>query len=263
MNKNLLPKSLLDKWNPALRVKTEADVIQILDVIGFDYYDGGVTAKSISDQLDAMDGRDVRVVMNTPGGDMFEGIAIYNVLKGYSGKVTIDIIGIAASAGSVIALAGDEIRIARTAFYMIHNAWTYASGDRHYFAEMAEYLEPFDKSMAELYSRKSGIPVDEIAAYMDKETFFSGADTVEKGFADAFLNDDEVEEEESAPAMKAIREMEAALRTYGYSRTQTKAILKEFSDKPGAVETTDELDAVDLSETTELVKNLNSLFIEV
>lgn len=257
MNKNLLPKSLLDRWNPSLKVKTEADVIQILDVIGFDYYDGGITAKSISDQLEAMDGRDVRVVMNTPGGDMFEGIAIYNVLKGYSGKVTVDIIGIAASAGSVIALAGDKIRIARTAFYMIHNAWTWAQGDRNEFARMSEYLEPFDKSMADLYSRKSGIKVEEISTIMDKETFFTGSETVEKGFADEFLNEEVEENETQTSARKAMREMEAALRTYGYSRSETKNLLKEFKGKQNAAdnEDQDEPDAVDLSSLKDSFRN--------
>lgn len=265
MNRHQIPKALLDRWNPSLKVKTdfslntEADVIQILDVIGYDYYDGGITAKTISDQLEQMDGRDVRVVMNTPGGDMFEGIAIHNVLKGYPGNVTIDIIGLAASAGSVIALAGDNIRIARTAFYMIHNAWTYASGDKNFFLEMAEYLAPFDKSMAELYSRKSGISVEEITAYMDKETFFTGSDTVEKGFADELLNEDVEESTESTKNLKAVREMEAALRTYGCSRTEARNLLKEFQCKPSAATPTNEQEAVDFTSLKDSFTNFSTL----
>jgi ATP-dependent protease ClpP protease subunit len=250
MNKNLLPKSLLDKWNPSLKINAAANVIQILDVIGFDYYDGGITAKTISDALEEMNGQDVEVVMNSPGGDMFEGIAIHNVLKSYEGKVTIDIIGIAASAASVIALAGDKIRIAETAFFMIHNAWTHASGDKAYFREMAEYLEPFDKSMGELYAKKSGIAFEEIVALMDKETFFSGSETVEKGFADEILNEEIEESEEKTKALKATRELEAALRTYGKSRSETKAILKEFSGKRNATKQ-DEPQAVNLASLSE------------
>lgn len=241
-----------------MQVRAEGNVIRILDVIGFDYYDGGITAKTILEQLDEMDGKDVRVIINSPGGDMFEGIAIHNALRNYEGRVTVDIIGIAASAASVIALAGNDIRIAETAFFMIHNAWTYASGDRNYFREMSDYLEPFDKSMAEMYAKKSGIDVKEIAAYMDKETFFSGKETVEKGFADSILDED-VEETGSAKALLAIREMEAALRNYGMTRSETRALLKEFTGKPSAAKK-DTLDAVDLTETLELVSNLSNIF---
>jgi ATP-dependent protease ClpP protease subunit len=246
MNKQILPKNLLERWNPSLKVKAEGNVIQILDVIGFDYYDGGITAKTITDTLANMDGEDVRVLINSPGGDMFEGIAIHNVLKSYDGKVTVDILGVAASAASVIALAGDEIRIAESAFYMIHNAWTNTSGDKNHFIEMAEYLSPFDKAMSELYSKKSGIKVEKIVEYMDKETFFSGKEAVEKGFADSILNE-ELEEDKNTKALLAVRELEAALRSYGKTRSETKAILKEFSSKREAAEIKDEQVAVNLS----------------
>lgn len=258
MNKNFLPKSLLDKWNPSLNVKAEGSVIQILDVIGFDYFDGGITAKSVSDSLEELNGADVTVLINSPGGDMFEGIAIHNVLKSYSGNVKVEIIGIAASAASVIALAGDEIEIAESAFFMIHNAWTIASGDRHYFNEMAEYLEPFDESMANLYSKKSGkLSVEEIAKMMDKETFLNGKQTVEQGFADAILNEEIEESREGAKAHKAVRELEAALKTYGCSRKEAKALLQDFSGKPGAVEKTDEQKAVNLSKLSEGFSGFN------
>lgn len=75
-----------------------------------------------------MNGADVTVNINSPGGDMFEGLAIYNLLREYQGKVTVKVLGIAASAASVIAMAGDDIQIGRGAFLMIHNCWVVAMG---------------------------------------------------------------------------------------------------------------------------------------
>lgn len=83
----------------------------------------GVTAKRISAALRAIGEQDIVVNLNSPGGDMFEGLAIYNLLRAHSGKVTVNILGIAASAASIIAMAGDEIKMGRGAFLMIHNCW--------------------------------------------------------------------------------------------------------------------------------------------
>lgn len=89
-----------------------------------------------------MGGENVTVNINSPGGDMFEGLAIYNLLREYSGKVTVKVLGIAASAASIIAMAGDEIQIGRGAFLMIHNCWIVMIGNRHDLAKAAIDIEP-------------------------------------------------------------------------------------------------------------------------
>lgn len=102
----------------------------------------GVTAKRISAALRAIGNNDVVVNINSPGGDMFEGLAIYNLLRSHSGKVTVNILGIAASAASIIAMAGDEVQMGRGAFLMIHNCWAVGVGNRHDFAKLANDLAP-------------------------------------------------------------------------------------------------------------------------
>ncbi|MDV0346861.1 head maturation protease, ClpP-related, partial [Klebsiella variicola] len=121
--------SALERWNGGIRAATDNDnAISIFDVVGRDYWDEGVTAKRISGALRSMNGADVTVNINSPGGDMFEGLAIYNLLREYEGHVTVKVLGIAASAASIIAMAGDDIQIGRGAFLMIHNCWLYAMG---------------------------------------------------------------------------------------------------------------------------------------
>ena len=257
MNKHRLPKLLLDKWNPALKVQSKANTIEILDVIGFDYSDGGITVKSIMTKLEEFDGNDIKIVINSPGGDMFEGIAIMNALKQYQGKVHADVIGLAASAASVVMMGCDTVRIAESGFVMIHNCWTVAAGDRKEFARMSEYLSPFDDSMANLYSQRTGIDKAEIAEMMDKETFLSGANAIEKGFADALL-DEEIIEAKLDTNLKALRELEASLRESGYSRTQAKALLNDLKGKTSTAED-DKPVAVDMSETFALASNLTNL----
>lgn len=121
--------SALDRWDGGIKAAaTDDNSISVFDVIGQDYWGEGVTAKRIAGALRAMNGADVTVNINSPGGDMFEGLAIYNLLREYEGRVTVKVLGIAASAASVIAMAGDDIQIGRGAFLMIHNCWVVAMG---------------------------------------------------------------------------------------------------------------------------------------
>ncbi|MBN8956897.1 MAG: Clp protease ClpP, partial [Rhizobiales bacterium] len=141
------PKAL-DRWRPSVQAKAaDADnTISILDVIGEDFWTGeGVTVNRVTAALRSIGNRDVVVNINSPGGDFFEGLAIYNVLRDHPAKVTVKVLGIAASAASVIAMAGDEVLIARAGFMMIHNTWIIAMGDRNDLREVADWLEPFDQ----------------------------------------------------------------------------------------------------------------------
>ncbi|MGL4417447.1 MAG: head maturation protease, ClpP-related, partial [Plesiomonas shigelloides] len=138
----------MERWNSSLQAAASDDenTISILDVIGADYWGEGMTAKRMAGLLRAMGGADVVVNINSPGGDMFEGLAIYNQLREYSGRVTVKVIGIAASAASIIAMAADELQIGRAAFLMIHNCWVAAVGNRHDLARVAQDMEPFDRA---------------------------------------------------------------------------------------------------------------------
>jgi ATP-dependent protease ClpP protease subunit len=164
----------------------------MLDPIG-DVFADGVTAKRVAAALRSFGGADVTVMINSPGGDVFEGFAIYNLLREYPGRVSAQIIGLAASAASLIAMAGDEIQIARAGFLMVHNVSVVAIGNRHVLRGAAELLEPFDSALADVYAARSGNSKADVAELMDGETWFSGEQAIEQGFADALLPADEVD----------------------------------------------------------------------
>lgn len=230
-----LPSSAMERWNGSIKAaKPDDNSISIFDVIGADYWGEGVTASRIAGALRSLDGADVTVNINSPGGDMFEGLAIYNLLREYQGKVTVKVLGLAASAASVIAMAGDEVQIGRGAFLMIHNCWVYAMGNRHDLAQIAADMEPFDKAMGDIYSARSGLSLEDVSAMMDGETYIGGSDAVEKGFADRLLSADEITDDDDSPSA-ALRKLDALLAKTDTPRSERRKLLKALSgSKPGA-----------------------------
>ncbi|MDH0439401.1 head maturation protease, ClpP-related [Enterobacter cloacae] len=232
--------SALDRWDGGIKAAaTDDNSISVFDVIGQDYWGEGVTAKRIAGALRAMNGADVTVNINSPGGDMFEGLAIYNLLREYEGHVTVKVLGIAASAASVIAMAGDDIQIGRGAFLMIHNCWVYAMGNRHDFAELAQSLEPFDNAMADIYAARSGLDMAAVQKLMDAESYIGGSDAVAKGLADSLLSADAVSDGDESPAA-ALRKLDALLAKTNTPRSERRKLIKALSGgMPGAVTTND------------------------
>jgi len=230
-----LSPAALDRWDGGIKAANSNDnTISIFDVIGTDYWGEGVTANRIAGALRSMNGEDVTVSINSPGGDMFEGLAIYNQLREYSGKVTVKVLGIAASAASIIAMAGDDVQIGRGAFLMIHNCWVYAVGNRHDLARAAQDMEPFDRAMQDIYSARSGLDAATVSGMMDNETYIGGNDAVEKGFADRLLSADEISDGDESPAA-ALRKLDALLAKANTPRSERRKLLKSlFASTPGA-----------------------------
>lgn len=259
------PEAALERWSAGIRASDDnaSNVISILDVIGQDFWTGGgFTAKRMAAALRSIGDKDVIVDINSPGGDMFEGIAIYNQLRAHKGRVTVRVLGMAASAASIIAMAGDDIEIGAASFLMIHNCWVIADGNRNDLAAAAEYLRPFDEAMAGVYAAKSGQDLDEIAAWMDAEKWIGGSEAVELGFATDLLAADKVTEDEGATkqanSLFAKRRAERLLAGK-LSRQDARALINELSGTRDAAEP-DTRDAVDLSGlTAALAKNLSIL----
>lgn len=227
------------RWKPEIRAAVEGDdnVISIYDVIGEDFWTGeGVTSKRIAAALRRIGRQDVTVNINSPGGDFFEGIGIYSLLREHPAKVTVKVMGLAASAASVIAMAGDEIEISPVGFLMVHNAWAVAIGNRHDMREAADTLEPFDDAMAGLYATRAGTDKAAAAEWMDKETWFGGEQAVEAGLADRLLSSDEITETDTqARTLAAIRRVDAALAKQGLPRSERRSLLGEIKrGTPGA-----------------------------
>lgn len=235
-------KSALEKWHPGVRAAVEGDdnVISIYDVIGDDFWTGeGVTSKRIAGALRRIGQQDVTVNLNSPGGDFFEGLGIYELLRQHPAKVTVQVMGLAASAASVIAMAGDEILISEVGFMMVHNAWALAIGNRHDMRQAADTLEPFDDAMAGLYAARAGVEKTEAAEWMNKETWFNGGQAVDVGLATGLLPAAEVEtSNDSTRALAAVRRVDAALARQGLSRQERRSLLGELKGgKPGAAAT--------------------------
>lgn len=233
----------IDRWNAGIMAAAQSseNTISILDVIGEDYWTGnGVTSKRVAAALRAIGDQDVFVDLNSPGGDFFEGVAIYNALRAHPRKVTVRILGLAASAASVIAMAGDDIQIGKAGFLMVHNAWVIAVGNRHDLMDAAKTMEPFDDAMATVYSDRAGVKKSKAAEWMDNETWFNGEQAVDAGLADNFLPADQVAEDSAkasaAKSINATRRVEALLAKSGIPRDERRSLIGEVK-APSAVAT--------------------------
>jgi ATP-dependent Clp protease, protease subunit len=231
----------LDRWNPEIRAAADDDnTISIYDPIGYDYWTGeGVTAKRISAALRSMNGADVIVNINSPGGDVFEGLAIYNLLREHKGKVTVRILGLAASAASFIAMAGDDVQIARAGFLMIHNAWTIVGGNRNDIREVADFLEQIDTALADIYAVRTGDSTEDMQRLMDAETWMAGSVAIDEGFADQLLPSDATKQEAKAgsPQQIAARRLDVILAKQGMPRSERRSLIQDIkTGKPGAAD---------------------------
>ena len=230
MQTAIMPRAL-DRWNTSLKAadSTEENTISIYDPIGYDYWTGdGVTAKRIAGALRSFGKGPVTVNINSPGGDVFEGLTIYNLLRDHPGEVTVKILGLAASAASVIAMAGDTIQIARSAFVMIHNTWSVSVGNRNDMRDFADWLEPFDNAIADIYSARTGIDQKKVSKLMDSETWLGGNYAVEADFADELLPADVVSSGDGKASAHAVRRLELALRSSGMPKQDAMTLISEF-----------------------------------
>jgi ATP-dependent Clp protease protease subunit len=228
----------LERWEPEVRAANDSSAsISIYDTIGDNWEGTGVTATRISAALRSIGANQaVTVNLNSPGGDFFEGVAIFNLLRQHQAKVTVQILGLAASAASVIAMAGDEILMGEGSFLMIHNAWTVAIGNRHDLAQAAQTLEPFDAAMANLYAKRTGISQDAAATLMDRETWIGSDQAVADGFATGLIDGSQIDKNTSASGNKrALALIEASMAKAGYSRSQRRDAFKAlFTGTPCA-----------------------------
>ena len=145
-----------------------------------------VTPGLFRDELQSCEG-DITVWINSPGGDVFAAAQIYNMLMEYPGNVDVRIDGIAASAASVIAMAGNKVSMSPVAMMMIHNPMTVAMGDKKVMQQAIDMLDEIKESIINAYELKTGQSRTKIAHMMDAETWFNAKKAVELGFADDIL----------------------------------------------------------------------------
>ena len=214
--------------------------IDLFDEIG----DWGVTASAFKSALARVGTSRLRVNLNSPGGDVFDGIAIMNALVQHPAQVEINVLGLAASAASIVAMAGDRVVMADNAFMMIHNTWVIAMGDRNALMDMSNTMAKLDDALARTYAHRTGLDVAEAQAMMDAESWLSAADAVDQGFADdvadapvgpqalfdlsAFHNKPAALPaiaEDTTAGKPTRRDMERGLQSAGLTRSQARKIL--------------------------------------
>lgn len=204
-------------------------IINIRGVIGRD-----VKPEDIQRQLTEAKGQDIELQINSPGGLVTQGIEIFNMLDSYKGKLTKKVTGLAASMGSIIALAGKEKPIVyKNSMFMIHNVQGIAMGDHNELQKQAEVMERLSNLMARLYAKKSGKKYEEIKTMMDKTTELIGGDEILKhGFASSVFDDGEKDEDLVAMSQLEIEDCNSYLsknKMQSFELEKLTAMLNDYS----------------------------------
>lgn len=208
--------------------------INLYDSIG----DGGVTARDVRRVLDTITAPALRVRIDSPGGDVFDGLAIFNDLVSHPAKVEVQVVGLAASAASIIAMAGDTVEIAPAAYIMVHRAWSFALGNAGDLRHTAGVLDQVDATLARIYSDATGQQIKKIIAMMADETWMDGQAAVDAGFADGLIDVDpparafDLAAYARTPA-QVKRRSERALHEAGLSRSQARRGVPEHEPMRG------------------------------
>lgn len=191
---------------------------------------------------------EVHVRINSPGGNVFEGIIIANAMRAFRGKVITHVDAVAASAASIIAIAGDEVRMASNAFFMIHEPFTMAAGTADDFRDIAATLDKMTSTFVAEYRKKSEQTDEQVRAWMKSETWFTAQEAIDAGFIDGL---DDATDEEAAFDMSVFRNtpdrllqvaatsadddrpttrtIEKALRDAGLSRTEARKMASSYA----------------------------------
>ena len=207
--------------NQADESASAARVLELNGTIASEsWFDDDVTPQMFKDELFAAGG-DVTIWINSPGGDCIAASQIYSMLMDYKGNVTVKIDGIAASAASVIAMAGTEVLMAPTALMMIHNPATMAFGDHVEMQKAIEMLDEVKESIINAYEIKTGLTRAKLSHLMDDETWMNAKKAMELGFADGMLEDDKKSEAPEAYAFSS-KAVDRALMNKLVDKTKTE-----------------------------------------
>ena len=170
---------------------TQAEIILYGPIGGGGWFSDGITATQFSKELQKLDKKtkEITVRINSPGGDVFDGIAIYNRLKQHPAKVKCIVDGLAASIASIIALGGDEVIMGEGALYMVHLPWSFAQGNRNDFENTIQRLMDVEEQMIGIYAKRTKLSRAEIRSMLEKETWLSAQEAKDQGFVDTIEGD--------------------------------------------------------------------------
>ena len=169
-----------EKWYNIQNKAGETADIYIFDEIGT----YGVTAQDFISEIKGLKDMPINLRINSLGGDVFDGMAMYNVIKRREAKTTVYIEGIAASIATIIALGADEVIMAENSLFMIHNAWGGTSGEAKDMRKTAETLDKITSELTDIYVKKTGLSYDALSEMMDEESWLNAQEAFDLGFID-------------------------------------------------------------------------------
>ncbi|TLG72056.1 head maturation protease, ClpP-related [Culicoidibacter larvae] len=193
------------------------------------------TQKEFENALSTSKGGDITVYINSGGGDVFASVAIHNMLKRHDGKVTIIVDGLAASGASIIAMAGDVIKMHNNSTMMIHNAWTFGAGNADDFEKLASDLRTINEAVVNSYKTKINISDDELKSLLDDEKWLSAESALELGFCNEIIQDENTQDNkvENEEDEEDEEEVETTENSYSTKFMQSDAFVKNILDALG------------------------------
>ena len=172
----------------------EVDIQIYGDITSWDWYESDISSYTLSKQIEGLECDVINVYINSYGGEVAEGLAIYNQLKRHKAKVRTVCDGFACSAASVVFMAGDERVMSTASLLMIHNAWAKVSGNSKELRKQADDLDKITQASINAYMQEVNITEEELKQMLDDETWITPQEAIEKGFITAIINEKEAEE---------------------------------------------------------------------
>ena len=227
-----------------IKAQEDSAEISIFGDIGTSWWGESVTLADFKRDFDKIkDKNSIKVSLNSPGGNVFDGIGIYNVISAVRQRVTVEVLGLAASIASIIALAGKDLVIGEGSFYMIHKPWSFAMGNAAELRQTADLLDKIEEQMVSIYQQHTALTYEELSDALEAETWYTADEAVEAGFASgtvdygelaasydlskykyAHIPTEMVVDEKPSEAPTNIRDFEERVRGMGFSNREAKVI---------------------------------------
>jgi len=234
----------LDKpdWYEVKALSGDTMEVFVFDVIGWPFTDVSGLIRAMATEKE----KPILARINSPGGDVFDGMSLFNAFANHPGGVTVRIEGLAASMASIVAMGGRKIEAYQNTMFMVHNAWTVAGGDHNLMREVADLIEKISGQMLEIYTGKTKSGKKDMKQMMDDETWLTAKEAEAKGFIDTVLTSgkaakavfdlsmfahvpDGITEEQEGRELTR-KETERALRNAGASREYARAVAAKRAD---------------------------------
>jgi len=177
----------MKKWFKFKNQTEEKANLDIFDQIGLDWWGDGITAKTFNRELSRVTAKEIDLHIDSPGGEIHDGFAIYNALKEHPAKINVIVDGLAASIASVIAMVGDTITMHKNSMLMIHEPWGGVSGNSTEMRKYADLLDKLKAQIIDVYTSRTGMDKEETTSLMDAESWLTADESVDFGFADTII----------------------------------------------------------------------------